>query len=100
MFSIRFLCLSHAMKEQRFFHNPQAALAQLLHPNPTEIPIGWSEATATTIKIQLRHIEMAAHGAGITSKPACPQAHNEQIALDAETQTTFAFSSTLERRAS
>lgn len=100
MLSIRFLCFTLAMREQRFFHNPQAALALLLHPNPTEIPIKWSEAAATTIKIQLRHIAMPTHEDGIRSKPACPQGHYEQFALDAETQKIFAFSSALERRAS
>ena len=100
MLSIRSLCFTLGMREQRFFHNPQAALAQLLHPNPTEIPIEWIEATATTVKIQVRHIEVGVDGADIRSKPACLQGHREQFALDAEPQKIFAFSSTMGRRAS
>jgi len=99
MSSIRFLCFTQAMREQRFFHNPRAALARLLYPNPAEIPIHWIEAAGIAIEIHVRHIEMASHGAGTRSKPVGRQGHREQFTLDAETQKTFAGSPTLGRRA-
>ena len=100
MSSIRLLCFTQAMREQRFFHNPQSALARLLHPNPAEIPIHWIEAAGITINIQVRHIEAATHCAGIRSKPACPQGYAERFESDTETQKTFVFSPTSGRRAS